>query len=344
MDGFGGPQGTFTCAWLRDSIVRAAALAVLGSLVLGAGQLRTQGASPSCTDFATQEDAQAFYDAHKGDVPGNPDPYDLDTDGDGKACEGLPSSSPPPDSSPSPSPNPSPSPQPQVDCADFATQEDAQAFYDAHKSDVPGNPDPYDLDTDGDGKACEALPSSSPSPAPSPDPQPGPGCEDFRTQREAQAFYVKHADDPSDPDPYDLDVDGDGEVCEGLPGGRGRPDLVVTVDDSADPVAFDVGYVYVVTIENAGSSDAQPFRVNIVLSAGLRLQRATGQGFKCVRTEQRATCSRSHLRPRRTATVNIEVIAIEGTSSAELTAVARSPRGDSDMSDNEEAEKTAVTG
>ena len=49
------------------------------------------------------------------------------------------------------------------DCADFSTQQDAQAFYDQHKSDTPGNPDPYALDTDGDGKACEGLPSSAAS-------------------------------------------------------------------------------------------------------------------------------------------------------------------------------------
>jgi hypothetical protein len=50
------------------------------------------------------------------------------------------------------------------DCADFDTQEAAQAFYDQHVSDTPGNPDPFDLDTDGDGKACEGLPTAAASP------------------------------------------------------------------------------------------------------------------------------------------------------------------------------------
>ncbi len=45
----------------------------------------------SCSSFATQQQAQAFYDQHKNDNPSNPDPYHLDADGDGKACEGLPS-------------------------------------------------------------------------------------------------------------------------------------------------------------------------------------------------------------------------------------------------------------
>lgn len=40
-----------------------------------------------------------------------------------------------------------------LDCSDFATQEDAQAELDKDPS------DPHDLDRDGDGIACEALPS-----------------------------------------------------------------------------------------------------------------------------------------------------------------------------------------
>jgi hypothetical protein len=44
----------------------------------------------SCADFKTQAEAQAFYNAHKNDNPSNPDPFQLDVDGDGKACEGLP--------------------------------------------------------------------------------------------------------------------------------------------------------------------------------------------------------------------------------------------------------------
>src|SRR5215210_943423 len=41
-----------------------------------------------------------------------------------------------------------------LDCADFATQEDAQAVLDADPS------DPNGLDSEGDGVACEGLPSS----------------------------------------------------------------------------------------------------------------------------------------------------------------------------------------
>jgi len=40
------------------------------------------------------------------------------------------------------------------DCSDFATQQEAQHFFEAHNPDE----DPYDLDRDNDGIACEKLP------------------------------------------------------------------------------------------------------------------------------------------------------------------------------------------
>jgi hypothetical protein len=43
--------------------------------------------------------------------------------------------------------------QPDLDCADFATQEEAQAVLDVDLS------DPNNLDDDGDGAACETLSS-----------------------------------------------------------------------------------------------------------------------------------------------------------------------------------------
>lgn len=44
--------------------------------------------------------------------------------------------------------------QQDFDCADFATQEEAQAEFDKDRS------DPHGLDADSDGIACETLPSS----------------------------------------------------------------------------------------------------------------------------------------------------------------------------------------
>jgi len=53
-----------------------------------------------CSDFSTQAEAQGFL------LPG--DPYNLDPDGDGVACEGAGGGTASPSASPSPSPNPSP--------------------------------------------------------------------------------------------------------------------------------------------------------------------------------------------------------------------------------------------
>jgi hypothetical protein len=72
-------------------VVRFSALtaATAATLLLFAGVAGAQAVS--CSSFATQQQAQAYYDQHKNDTPGNPDPAHLDADGDGKACEGLPS-------------------------------------------------------------------------------------------------------------------------------------------------------------------------------------------------------------------------------------------------------------
>lgn len=44
----------------------------------------------SCGSFSSRAQAQAFYNAHKNDTPGNPDPYHMDADGDGVVCENYP--------------------------------------------------------------------------------------------------------------------------------------------------------------------------------------------------------------------------------------------------------------
>jgi len=54
-----------------------------------------------------------------------------------------------------------------LDCANFATQEEAQAVFNADPS------DPNMLDEDNDGIACETLPQTIPPPPPPP-PQPPP--------------------------------------------------------------------------------------------------------------------------------------------------------------------------
>ena len=74
---------------------RFATLAVLASVLLlsgvGAASAQTPQATasqpePGCYDFNSQEEAQEFYEEEGGP---RTDPHNLDSDGDGVACEGL---------------------------------------------------------------------------------------------------------------------------------------------------------------------------------------------------------------------------------------------------------------
>ena len=94
-----------------------------------------------CADFETRTQAIAVLDRDPSD------PHYLDGDGDGVACEELaenqPDDQPPSTGSGSDS---------DLDCASFATHEQAQKVYEQDLS------DPHYLDGDGDGVACEDLP------------------------------------------------------------------------------------------------------------------------------------------------------------------------------------------
>lgn len=69
-----------------------AAAAVFALLPLAAtAQTPTPTGRRDCSDFATQQDAQNFFLRNGG--PGS-DPFNLDVDNDGQACEGLPGGSP----------------------------------------------------------------------------------------------------------------------------------------------------------------------------------------------------------------------------------------------------------
>ena len=103
----------------------------------------------TCGDFASQAEAQAAFDADPSD------PHGLDLDLDGVACEipyAVPTETPSPADTDRTA-SPSPLVVSDVDCADFAFQEDAQIFYDR----IPD--DPHNLDPSGDGFACASLPS-----------------------------------------------------------------------------------------------------------------------------------------------------------------------------------------
>ena len=102
---------------------------------------RSDDGDLSCSDFASQAGAQAAFDADPSD------PYGLDLDLDGVACETpfvVPAE---------PAATPESLNGRAVNCVDFTFQEDAQVVYDR----IPG--DPYNLDPSGDGFACASLPS-----------------------------------------------------------------------------------------------------------------------------------------------------------------------------------------
>ncbi|GHF21811.1 hypothetical protein GCM10017786_64900 [Amycolatopsis deserti] len=104
----------------------------------------------NCSDFEYQEDAQAILDQDRSD------PHDLDRDNDGIACEDLPHKPAGQPSTPASTATQAPpvatstkTTPADLDCADFATQAQAQAVLDADRS------DPHRLDADHDGIACE---------------------------------------------------------------------------------------------------------------------------------------------------------------------------------------------
>lgn len=114
----------------------------------------------TCSDFANQAEAQLEFDADPSD------PNGLDLDLDGVACEsplGVPADLGVSDddrvtkragrAARRIAATLTPVVQQDIDCADFAFQEDAQVVYDRN----PG--DPYNLDPSGDGFACMSLPS-----------------------------------------------------------------------------------------------------------------------------------------------------------------------------------------
>jgi hypothetical protein len=115
----------------------------------------------NCPDFDFQEDAQAVYDQDTSDPNGLDGPIGTGFTGQpGVACEDLPSRGTATDGGMTQQPTtPTQYVQPttptttqgDLDCADFATQEEAQAVYNQDTS------DPNGLDADFDGVACEEL-------------------------------------------------------------------------------------------------------------------------------------------------------------------------------------------
>lgn len=123
---------------------RLSVLAALSLMVLLVSSPAAFGQSEAndldCSDFNTQGQAQAEYDQNTND------PNNLDNDGDGIACESLPSGSGTGGGNGGASNGPQ-----DLDCANFASQQDAQTNLNAN----PG--DPNRLDADNDGVACEEF-------------------------------------------------------------------------------------------------------------------------------------------------------------------------------------------
>jgi hypothetical protein len=136
-------------------------------VLLAAGALTLIGTpafatDKDCKDFDTHSEAQKYFEAHGGSATNNFD--DLDADHDGIACESLPrggSASGGSESSGSASESSnSSSGTADKDCKDFATQSEAQRYFEAHGGSATNNVD--DLDgNDHDGIVCESLPGGS---------------------------------------------------------------------------------------------------------------------------------------------------------------------------------------
>jgi hypothetical protein len=97
--------------WVRRTVVLAAAASAAGFPLAASAQTPTP-TGRTCADFATQQEAQRFFEQQGG--PQN-DPFNLDVDNDGRACEGLPggaTASPSPGASPTPGATASPTASP----------------------------------------------------------------------------------------------------------------------------------------------------------------------------------------------------------------------------------------
>jgi hypothetical protein len=147
----GSPAGMSTALLARPQLVATPADdgAEPGDDAGGTQADRSGAEDLTCSDFATQAEAQLALEADPSD------PHGLDIDLDGVACEipfVVPADTPTPADADR-SASPTPLEGQAVNCIDFAFQEDAQIVYDR----IPG--DPYNLDPSGDGFACASLPS-----------------------------------------------------------------------------------------------------------------------------------------------------------------------------------------
>ncbi|UOQ94671.1 excalibur calcium-binding domain-containing protein [Halobacillus shinanisalinarum] len=110
----------------------------------------------NCSDFDTQQEAQSFWD--ENGYTNDNDPHQLEgNDDDGLVCESLPDGTDSPaDTEDTPENEESAeeaAPVSDKDCKHFATQQEAQNFWE--KNGYSKDNDPHRLDRDKDGIPCE---------------------------------------------------------------------------------------------------------------------------------------------------------------------------------------------
>jgi hypothetical protein len=97
-------------------------LATAVALLLPATAASAQVGDRDCADFATQAEAQAYFDSKGGSPENNVD--QLDENGDGIPCEDLPAGEAPAEQAPAEEPAEQPAPEPEPTPAPAQTQEE----------------------------------------------------------------------------------------------------------------------------------------------------------------------------------------------------------------------------
>lgn len=175
-----------------------------------------EAASLDCSDFATRRGAQAIFT--RSPVASAGDPFGLDKDGDGRACEAATPGGAAEDGTELGTKTGG-----DLDCVDLPSQAAAQARLRADPSDPDG------LDPENNGVACEFAPipyedrAFDNAPVAAARSKADLDCEDFEYQQEAQMVYLQDESDPNGLDgpnekaEKDKRFVGNGFACETLP-------------------------------------------------------------------------------------------------------------------------------
>lgn len=178
-------------------------------------QAEEEAAALDCSDFATQRGAQAIFTRSPKASAG--DPFKLDENGDGIACEAKPGGTAEDGTKLGTKTGG------DLDCIDFPSQRAAQARLRADPS------DPNGLDPETKGIACEITPvpykdsAFDNAPVAAARSNADLDCKDFEYQQEAQVVYSQNPSDPNGLDGSNEEAEkekrfvGNGVACESLP-------------------------------------------------------------------------------------------------------------------------------